>query len=147
MRDPGEVRGASWEHPGTGQVIPIHSSPLGRGQPGISDLTSFIHRCSRPPVKAQGWMGSTSGGWNLQSFLLYCLDLFFSGLSQVLTTQPSIPAGQGRQASRWVCPAAGGGGLWQLVQWLVASRRPGALLCGAVVCNSHLLSNLSVGLG
>lgn len=77
MRDPGEVCGAPWEHPSTDQVIQIHSGPAGRGQPGISDLSSSVHQRSGPPVKAQGWMGSTSGGCDLQNFLLYCLDVFF----------------------------------------------------------------------
>lgn len=102
----------------------------------------------RTSCEGSGRMSSTGGGCDLQNFLLCCLDLFFfSFLSQVLTMQPSIPARQGGQAGRWVCRAAGEGGLWQLVQQQLASRRPGALLCEAAVCNSHLVSNLSDGLG
>ena len=65
--------------------------------------------CLHPPAlrasrESSGWMGSTSGGCDLQNFHLCCFDLFVSGLSQVLTTQLSITAGQGGRAGRRVCP-------------------------------------------
>lgn len=117
-----------------------------RGQPGISDLTTFIHPCPGPPVKAQGgWAAPVGAATCRTSFS--AAYICFSYLSQVLTMQPSIPAGQGGQAGRWVCPAAGRGGLWHLVRQLVASRRPGLLLCGAGVCNACLLFHLGDGLG
>lgn len=93
-------------------------------QPGVSDLTSFIHPCRGPPVKAQGgWAAPVGAATCKTSFS--AAYICFSYLSQVLTMQPSIPAGQGGQAGRWVCPAAGQGGLWHLVRQLVASQQPG----------------------
>lgn len=100
-----------------------------------------------PTVLLTSCEGQGGGGCGLQNFLLFCLDFFFfPGLIWVLTMQPSIPAGQGRQAACGVCPA-GGGGLWQPVPWLLASSRPVVLLSRDVICSSHLISNLSHSLG
>lgn len=123
MREPGELWGlAGAPKHRLGRSDPFRSCR--RGQPGISDLTSFIHPCHGPPVKAQGgWAAPVGAATCKTSFS--AAYICFSYLSQVLTMQPSIPAGQGGQAGRWVCPAAGQGGLWHLVPQLVASQWPG----------------------
>lgn len=122
---------------GTGWPVQVpQEEAAGHLRPDLPHLTALLTSC-----EVQG-----GGGCGLQNFLLCCLDFFFSGLIWVLTMQPSIPAGQGRQAARGVCPA-GGGGLWQPVPWLLASPRPAVLLCGDVICSSHFISNLSHSLG
>lgn len=132
MRDPGEVCGALQEHRSIGWVIQAHSGLAAGGswasQTWPPSSTSALDLLWRLRVNGQHrwWLWPAK----LPSLLL---RFVFSGLSQVLTMQPSIPAGQGGQAGRWVCPAAGGGGLWQPVQQLVASWRPGTLLCRAVI--------------
>lgn len=141
-RDPGELCVALWEHPSSGSVIQTRSGFVGGGKVGIPDLPSFVHQCSRHPVKAQGgWAASPWPAKHLSLPLRFVF--FFLKLGPDYTGKHPCWAGQ----AGWVCPAAGRGGLWQPVQQLLASCWPGVLLCSAVVCNSQLLSSFSSGLG
>lgn len=141
-RDPGEGCVALWEHPSSGWVIQTHSGFVGGGKVGIPDLPSFVHQCSRHPVKARGgWAASLWTAKHLSMLLRFVFS--FLKLGPDYTGKHPCWAGQ----AGWVCPAAGRGGLWQPVQQLLPSCWPGVLLCNSVVCNYQLLSSFSSGLG
>lgn len=135
---------APQEHLSTGQVIWDMETCSGATGGG-----SWASQTWSPSSNSAPDLLWRPGWWWLWPAKLPSLLLrffFFPGLIWVLTMQPSIPAGQGRQAACGVCPA-GGGGLWQPVPWLLASSRPVVLLSRDVICSSHLISNLSHSLG